>query len=329
MKRCAYISGLLVVAGVMANAASTVPYSEDFESYAAGFEMPGTNGWSAAASSDAVVSTNIASVTALNAYSELCGYPGGITSHTKLLEIVGTVTNSFTGSSQQVWVDMMLQPGALASADAGLPSSANAAFYFNASGHPMVYHYDVGGSSNRWTEIPETTKTDWVRATTGLDYATEYFQIKIDGNLLTNALANTAHDGTGASGGSWFKMPDSSGQLNQLVFSGGGGGDVDDLIVALVDPFSPIISSFEHVSGDVFEMVVDFPVGNLMASPSSFSPIKSTDLVAGSWGSTTHSTNGVDGWLDTDMDYSVGSGSSRTIYLQSTDPATFFALEDN
>lgn len=330
MRKYVYAGIFLAVASAIANAANTVPYSETFESYSAGFEMPGTNGWSAAASSNAVVSTDTASVAALNAYSKLCGYPGGTTSHAKVLEVDGTVSNSFNiGASQAIWADLMLQAGAVSSVDAGLLGTAHAAIYFNATGHPLVYHRDVAGGTNRWTEIPEVTKAGWVRATVGLDYQSDYFQIKLDGNLLTNALAWTTNDGSGSAGGSWFAMPTSASSLNELVFAGEG-GDLDDLVVTTDDPFLPVIESFEHYSGNVCRMVVSFPVGNQLVLPSHFSPIKSTDLVAGVWDDTvTHSTNGVDGWLDTTLDYSIVSGSSRTLYLQAGDAAAFFGLEKN
>ena len=327
MNKFVYMSMLLVVASAMANASNPVPYAETFESYPAGFEMLGTNGWSAAASSNAVVSTAYTPVYDLNAYSEPCGYPVGSAAHDKVLEVSGAVTNSFSmAANQVVWVDMMQEANGLPSADAGLLGAAHAAFYFNHYGHPLVYHRDVTGGTNRWTEISEVTKSGWVRETIGLDYQTGYFQIKMDGVLLTNALAWTSNDGSGSPGGSWFKMPGSPSQLNELVFDGRG-RNMDDLLVTMDDPFLPVIESLEHVSGDVYKMAVGFPAGNQMVLPSSFAPIKSTDLVYGSWDDTIpHSTNGVDGWRDASLNYSVDLGSSRIIYLQSNAPVAFFAL---
>ena len=327
MKRFVYMSVLLVVASAMANASNLVPYAETFESYAAGFEMAGMNGWSAAASSNAVVSTAYTPVYDLNAYSEPCGYPVGSAAHDKVLEVSGAVTNSFSmAANQVVWVDMMQEANGLPSADAELLGSAHAAIYFDHYGHPLVYHHDLDGGTNCWTEISEVSKSGWVRETIGLDYQTGYFQVKMDGVLLTNALAWTSNDGSGFPGGSWFKMPGSPSQLNELVFDGRG-RNMDDLVVTTEDPFSPVIGSLEHVSGDVYKMAVNFPVGNQMVLPSSYSPIKSTDLVSGIWDDTIlHSTNGVDGWIDTNLDYSVALGSSRIIYLQSTEASAFFAL---
>lgn len=327
MNKCVYTCILLMLANAMANAANMLPYAETFESYAAGFEMPGTNGWSAAASSNAVVSADAASVAALNAYSEPCGYPVA-TNHTKVLEVAGTVSNSFgVAANQTVWADMMLQAGAVSAIDAGLLGTAHAAIYFNPVGHPVVYHLDVAAGTNGWVEIPEVTKAGgaWVRATVGLDYQTGYFQIKIDGNLLTSARAWTANDGSGSAGGSWFAMPGAAAsKLNQVVLDGQG-GNLDDLVVTTIDPFSATIESLEHFSGDVYRMVVNCPVGNQMV-PSASYPIESTDLVFGSWVSVPHSTNGLAPWYTTNLNYSVTLGSSKVIYLKSAEATAFFGF---
>lgn len=326
MKKCVYMSVLFMAASAMANAANVVPYEETFESYAAGFEMPGTNGWSAAASSNAVVSASFSSVSALQAYSEPCGYPGGTTNHTKVLEMPGTVTNSFSADANQtVWVDMMLQAGVLPSIDEGLLGTAHAAIYFNTEGHPMVYHRDVAAGTNRWTEISETIGIgDWVRATLGMDYQTDYFQIKLNGNLLTNDLAWTSNDGSGSPGGSWFKMPNAADRMNDLVFDGHG-ADVDDLVVTTVDPFAAMIKSIEHFSGDVYRLVVDWQTGNQMVPPASH-PIKTSDLALGSWDAIPHSIDGSAPWYTTNLNYTATEGSDKVIYVKATEATAFFAF---
>jgi len=309
----------------MAAHTNTLNYIETFESYASGFTMPGMNGWSAVSPGNAVVSDNAASVAALNAYNEPCGYPVGTTDHAKVLEISGTVANSFSmDANQTVWADMMLQVGAILSVDFNLFETVQAAIGFSDAGHPMVYHFDVAAGTNRWTEIPETTKSGWVRATLGLDYQSDYFQMKLDGILLTNALAWTSDDGLGSPGGSWFAMPNAANRMTRLVFSGEG-ANIDDLVVTMVDPFAAIIKSIEHFSGDVYRLEVDWPVGNQMV-PSTSYPIKSVDLVFGSWGSVAHSTNGGDGWQTTNLDYSATEGSSKVIYLESAESTSFFGF---
>ncbi len=323
MKKCIYMSVLFVVAAVMANAfPNTVPYIETFESYAAGLEIPGTNGWSAANPGDAVVAGD---TTVLN-YSgkNVVGYPGGVTNHLQILELSGTVTNDFSmEAGQTVWVDMMVKAVPLSSADAGTPDTANAAIYFNHAGHPMVYHLDVAAGTNRWTEIPEATGLGgraWVRATIGLDYQSDYFQIKMDGVLLTNALAWTSHDGSGSPGGSWFAMPAGAERMSQLVFDGEA---LDDLVVTLASPFAAVIKSFERFSGDVYRMVFDVPNEYVLSASK---PLKRTDLILGSWSTVQHSTNGVAPWYTTNLTYSATSGVGRVIYLQSSDAASFFGL---
>ncbi len=225
------------------NTTNTLDYVETFESYTNGFQMPGTNGWSAGAFTDAAVTTNQGTI---GSYAESCGYPVNA-AHTKVLEVDGTVTNSFNTSAGQVlWVDHMIQVNAITDPNTNLLSTAQAALYFSADGHPVVWHYDTAGSSNRWTEIPEVTASadKWVRLTFKLDYATSgfggkrYFQTRVDGSLLTNALARSANDGSGSYGGSWFAMPGNPTNLNEIIFDGRG-SDIDDLIVTTVDPFTP------------------------------------------------------------------------------------------
>lgn len=111
-------------------------------------------------------------------------------------------------------------------------------------------------------------------------------------------------------------------------------GDMDgdakqDVIVGIVVSHTPpTITSFEHHSGDVYQMVVDFAADSLPSS--SYSPIQSLDLTAGVWDDTiAHSTNGIDGWVNTNLDYSVSTSSNRTIYLQSTGINAFFGLGEN
>ncbi|MEN7973714.1 MAG: hypothetical protein ABFR47_07765, partial [Verrucomicrobiota bacterium] len=244
-----------ITANFVTNTANTVPYAETFEPYAAGFGMPGTNGWSAAEADDGEVGTNAASVAALNAYSAACGYPTNAI-HAKVLEVAGTLTNSFTMDANQIlWVDQMAQARRISSPFTNLLGNAQAALYFNTNGHPMVWHRDLAGGTNRWTEISEvaTEGNQWVRLTFNLDYQTvdainhvKYFQVRIDGFPLTNALAQTVNDGSGSEGGSWFAMSSEPDRMSRLVFAGYGGGDVDDLVVTSDNPMvAPMGTPFD------------------------------------------------------------------------------------
>ncbi|MEN8255310.1 MAG: glycoside hydrolase domain-containing protein [Verrucomicrobiota bacterium] len=256
--------------------------TETFESYASGFAMPGTNGWSAALSTDAVVVTNADSIAALNAYDEGCGLPVS-TNHDKVLKVNGTVTDGFSIEEvgEVLWVDFMNQALRLESIDNSLLDSAQAAFYFNAGGHPMVWHHDVAGASNRWVEIPEVTMPDgeWVRVTFKLDYQTvdtlnyvKYFQMRINGFPLTNALAWTANDGAGSGGGSWFAMPGEPATMSRFIIDGYG-ADIDDLVVTTNNPLArdvviasahgqadPAVGTHSHTYGDSVGLsVLDSP----------------------------------------------------------------------
>ena len=219
-------------------------YVETFESYAHGFLLPG-NGWSAASLRMATVTTNQGTIAS---YCARCGYPNDTPVHTKVLEVDGTVTNSFTMSAGQVvWVDKMMQANGLDTPNTDLANSAQAALYFNTDGHPVIRHRDVSGESNVWTEIAGVTATvnEWVRLTFKLDYQSvdsgnnlKYFQVWINGEQLTHALAWTDNDGSGVANGSWFAMPSAPSAFSRILFDGKG-AEIDDLVVTTVDPFSP------------------------------------------------------------------------------------------
>ncbi|MEN8254737.1 MAG: hypothetical protein ABFR33_04625, partial [Verrucomicrobiota bacterium] len=84
---------------------------------------------------------------------------------------------------------------------------------------------------------------------------------------------------------------------------------------------TPVIESLEHFSGDVYRMVIEPATGDLTPSP-----LKSTDLTSGAWAGVAHSTNGAPPWIETNLSYSVDTGSNVVIYLESTNPAAFFGI---
>jgi hypothetical protein len=225
------------------NTTNTLPYAESFETYLDGYQMPGANGWSAASLTDAVVTTNQGGIAS---YSASCGYPNSTAVHTKALQVNGTATNDFTMSpGQLVWLDFMMEANYAEQTSA--ENDAQAQICFNVYGHPMIWHRDLTGSANVWTEIAGFTATEgqWVRVTLQLDYGTvdavhglKYFQVRLDGTLVSNDLAWTSNDGSGSTGGSWFAMPSAPTVLDEILFRSGG-KHVDDLVVTTQDPFAP------------------------------------------------------------------------------------------
>ena len=229
------------------NITNEVPYSESFESYAVGFELSGTNGWYASASTEATVSADATTLAALNAYSSTWGYPLE-DGHTRYLAVTGDTTNKVTSDANRIiYLDTMLQ--AIRSGDEpeiDSPETTHAAVLFDMSGNPMVFHHDRAAGTNRWTTLGQfTLEADaWTRVTFCCDYQTDdssygrrYFSIWIDGVKATNALAYTQNDGYGTSGGPWFAMPATTAPdgiewmeiLNQAT--------LDDLVINEQAPF--------------------------------------------------------------------------------------------
>ncbi len=289
MNRGIHMPGIfcLLAASLAVAAPNTLDYGETFESYADGFSMPGTNGWSSGASSNAVVSAGADLVGSLEAYGEACGYPVAA-NHAKVLKlgVGGTVTNQFDMASNQiVWADCMVLPvhGLLPAGTTGL-ANRQAAVAFDLDGHPAIWHYDLAAGSNLWSVVSNTTVQawEWVRLTFKFDYQTtdainnrRYFQVRLNGILLTHPSAWTANDGSGSPGGSWFAMPSAPNRFGALACSVNEGipAALDDLVVTTNNPLArevvvasalgqadPEVGTHAYTYGDNLSLSVTNPV---------------------------------------------------------------------
>ncbi|MEN8255195.1 MAG: hypothetical protein ABFR33_06965 [Verrucomicrobiota bacterium] len=226
-----------------------IPYEETFELYTNGLAVFGAvDGWSASSAASALVTTHSALISSLEAYEEACGYPVPSANHGKVLEVNGTVDNLFDMATGQVlWVDNMVLPYYESlTTDPNVLEGVQAAVGFNLDGHPAVWHYDQAGESNRWTVADDVAipAGEWVRLTYTLDYQTKdlensvrYFQIRLNGILLTNALAWTSNDGTGNPGGSWFSMSFEPDQMHYFTCRAEETA-LDDLLVTTTNPLA-------------------------------------------------------------------------------------------
>ena len=84
-------------------------------------------------------------------------------------------------------------------------------------------------------------------------------------------------------------------------------------------PVSRIIS-LKPIAGNVVEIVVN------TTDTSVTYPIAATNLVAGSFESVAHSSDGVAPFTVTNLSYSTVSGSNNVIYVDATDSAKFFSI---
>ncbi len=87
----------------------------------------------------------------------------------------------------------------------------------------------------------------------------------------------------------------------------------------------PVIDCFSRVSSNTWEMVIDLPA----EASSTFFPKTTTDLILGGWANVAHSTNGATGtFIETNLSYSVNTGSNLVIYLESPDDTAFFRIDE-
>jgi hypothetical protein len=98
-----------------------------------------------------------------------------------------------------------------------------------------------------------------VRITYTLDYQTDdpvnhvrYLQIRVNGILLTSAMAWSVNDGSGVAGGSWFAMASEPDRLQQFVYDPQGVNvAMDDLVVTTSNPLArEVVVASAHGQAD-------------------------------------------------------------------------------
>jgi len=220
---------LVALAPDVANTNNTIPYSESFESYANGFDLVGTNGWSSADPLAAVVNTN----NYTNTYTGSFPVPGP---HQLTLSIDGSVTNRFSPSVfTNVWVDMILEAKYFTDPikpDINSLGAAPFALCVTTNGHLAVWN---GAPSPTWTELLDTSlaSNQYARVTIQAAYTRDangifYYRVWLNGTPSTNpqtwyATANTNQNSFGS-------------------LAAVGHYSLDDVVVRNTDPFaSPII----------------------------------------------------------------------------------------
>jgi hypothetical protein len=222
---CALLSG----AGVMA---STVPVAESFEAYTHGHPIVNVAGWGETPSDASVVSTNSVAVDALAAYTNGTGksYPLPDAEHAKVLAIHDEVRNSVGSETGGVVIaEWLVLPSQRDEPPAG-STNYQMAFYVSTNSELVVWHRDPSVPTNQWLTLsgnPAIETSNWVRVTVQQDYATDRFQISVDGAAYTNAVGETVG---GANPGSWFHMVQTNGYLSRFRTDGQKVAYVDDMV---------------------------------------------------------------------------------------------------
>ncbi len=247
-----------------ANTTNEIPYVNDFESIPSGTALVGSNGWYGASNSYAIVTNRDYS-----AFYSNYPLPASTHSNVMLLQTEGTVvtneledlTDDETRSNvTNVWFDSVIQfthwsedsyPDAITSND-----QVQCAFFVNTNDHLVVSHYDFLGSSNTFSVITNSSITNgqYTRITIKMDYLSDevfgtidhtYYQLYIDGNLMTNSAAYQSPNDASGKPGTWFMTANDAVAKRYLTGLGfSGNGVFDDMIVSTNDTMGPPPDSY-------------------------------------------------------------------------------------
>ncbi len=228
------------------NTTNMVIYIESFESYTNGFQLPGTNGWSAGALSNAVVSmdTNIM-------YQLTNTYNGTFplnTNHTKVLNITSDTTNMIYGSGYEfLSIDSMVRVNHYY----GTPdilTNVQTAFFVDDDGLVNILHADTTDGTNftnQWlalTNSPVLADKKWARFTLVEDFSNMMFQVRLNGSVPLSDDKGWTSGGSNQPG-TWFYMPDRSRYyLSSVIFKNS--SYIDDIKVSDNIPTLVVISGF-------------------------------------------------------------------------------------
>jgi hypothetical protein len=217
---------LLSVTGAMA---STVPVAESFEAYTNGHPIASAADWSGTPSDASVVSTNSAAIAALVAYTNGTGnsYPLPEASHAKVLALNDEVRSSVGSETGGVVIaEWLAMPAQRDSAPVG-SADHQMAFYVNTSSNVVIWH--AAASSNEWLTLSGTSVSsgEWVRVRVVQDYATDRYQLALDGTVVTDAAGETRD---GSPNGSWFNMVQTNHYLTRFRTQGDITAYMDDLV---------------------------------------------------------------------------------------------------
>jgi len=213
---CASGALLCGVSMLMPATAATVPAAQSFESFAEGYSITNEVDWGGEAPAG-IVSTNQLAVHALVSYTNSGGvYPLPAATHEKVLAVSDTVTHTVSGGTGGVVrAEWLVMPTQRDNSPLGLDEN-QLAFYFSTNDELVVWHRDPSIPTNQWLTLsgnPTIGTSDWVRVTVLQDYATDRYQVSIDGTAYTNALGE---DRGGVSPGSWFHMVQTNGYVSSF-----------------------------------------------------------------------------------------------------------------
>jgi hypothetical protein len=213
------------------NKTNSIPYSEAFDSYPDGYELPGTNGWSAQYASMGVVTAN----SYTSSYSGTFPIPG---SHQMTLRVDGRVTNSFSNSSlSNAWVDVILESKYWTNSSlpsASMMTNAQFALCITTNSHLAVWNCSSPPApACEWTELLDTAvpEDSYARVTVQMAYvrdAANNFHFRVWVNGAPSVSPKT-----------WYASANTNwSSLRRITAEGQ--FQMDDLTVQSVPPFTNV-----------------------------------------------------------------------------------------
>lgn len=264
MNKIFFLGLAIVAAGAAAFGAGqvSIPYTNTFEMYDSGYRIANEAGWYALRDEvDMGIITNWADHGMKNPYVYYV-------SHSNVLDVAGTVSNSITYNDQldDVYVDLLIRPQ-LREDPPEFETVPHAAFYINSLSNLVFFHgyYDPNLAGNGYASLWTTNTLHiidsnvWVRLSVRMSYKSDpdsfdsYYQFRVNGgDLVTNLMgyASNGYNDQHPSGGPWFmcgNVPNQGGQATISSFTINGFAQVDDLVLTTNPP--PAVGSQYTTNG--------------------------------------------------------------------------------
>ena len=227
-------TGIKVLFNDLTGGFNLVPFTDSFEGYVAGFQIGGSNGWSAITTITAGIVTNDATANAaLSDYVRMNRHTYPVHGpHTQTLLVSDDIKNEIhSGEATNVVVDFMMIPSVVAEAT---PETNNQiACYVNTNLQVVVWHSNRTTQVNEWLVLanaPTLSTSAWARFTFESDYVHNMYQVRINEGDPITSPQGWAQNGV-APTGSWFYMTQTKGSMSRFKVTGAGGLFLDDLAV--------------------------------------------------------------------------------------------------
>jgi len=226
------LAALALALGLATGArAATVPASVSFEEFAVGYDIVTEADWSGNAGAG-IVTNDATAIAALTTYTDGGGtFPLPDAAHEKVLQLGGGLTHTVGSATGGVVVsEMLFMP---AQRDAAPAGSTNYQFacYVNTSDQLVIWHR--GSSSNEWltlTGSPAMETGAWYRVTIRKAYASQRYQVAINGGTpISDPLGWSAAAG-GNHPGPWFDMVQTNGYMTRFRTEGDKTAFLDDMV---------------------------------------------------------------------------------------------------